>query len=200
MTRTFISLDLSEEAREALRRELRRLERALPGVRMTDPASLHLTLAFLGELDDEALAAVIALTGEVARQTPPFRLALKGLGVFGPPTSPRVIWAGVSGDTRRLLALQRRLADALEAQGYPREQRPFAPHLTLARLSRPLDEAAYLRLRGLLESKAPQPTRWPVAEVQVMRSELAAAGARYTALSIAQLTGETKRDGAERDT
>ena len=200
MTRTFISLDLSNEAREALRRELRRLERALPGVRMTDPASLHLTLAFLGELEDEALATIIALTGEVARQSPPFRLALKGLGVFGPPTSPRVVWAGVGGDTRRLLALQRRLADALEAQGYPREQRPFAPHLTLARLSRPLDEAAYLRLRALLDARAPQSANWPVAEVQVMRSELSALGARYTALSIAQLVGERPRADTQPDT
>ncbi len=187
MTRVFIALDLSETARETLRRDLRRLARALPDVRFVDPASLHLTLAFLGELEDDALATVIALTGEVARQTAPFALALAGLGVFGAPAAPRVIWAGVGGETHRLLALQRRLADALAAQGFPREQRPFSPHLTLARLKRPLDDAAYLRLRAQLDGPAPQTTRWRVADLRVMRSDLAATGARYTALSVAPL-------------
>jgi RNA 2',3'-cyclic 3'-phosphodiesterase len=199
MTRTFIALDLSEAARAALRGELRRLTQALPDVRFVDPASLHLTLAFLGELDDETLAAVIALAGEVARHAAPFELALAGLGVFGPPAAPRVVWAGVGGETRPLLALQRRLAAALEAAGFPREQRPFAPHLTLARLKRPLDTAALQRLDRLLASSdstsgsgAP---RWRVADLRVMRSELAAAGARYTALSVAPLMG---RSGASR--
>ncbi len=193
MTRTFIALDLSEATRVALRGELRRLARALPDVRFVDPANLHLTLAFLGELDDETLAAVIALAGEVARHAAPFELALAGLGVFGLPTAPRVIWVGVGGETRALLALQRRLAAALEAEGFPREQRPFSPHLTLARLKRPLDAAARQRLDNLLASPAStaasQATRWRVADLRVMRSELAATGARYTALSVAPLTG-----------
>ncbi|HEX8995085.1 MAG TPA: RNA 2',3'-cyclic phosphodiesterase [Ktedonobacterales bacterium] len=189
MTRTFIALDLSEAAREALRRELRRLARALPGVRFVDPADLHLTLAFLGELDDDALGAVNALTAAVAQETAPFRLALNGLGVFGPPASPRVVWAGVGGETRRLIALQRRLADALEQRGFPREQRPYSPHLTLARIARPLDEAAYQRLRLLLDGPAPRPTRWQIDDVRVMRSEKATSGPRYTPLSISPLAG-----------
>lgn len=198
MTRTFIALDLSEAAREALRRELRRLARALPDVRFVDPASLHLTLAFLGELDDDTLAAVVALSNDVANMAPPFELALADLGVFGPPAAPRVIWAGVGGEMHRLLALHARLADALAAQGFPREQRPFSPHLTLARLKRPLDLAARQRLDTLLAKPTPnpsagsatRPTRWRVDDLRVMRSELAATGARYTALSVAPLAGE----------
>lgn len=190
MTRTFIALDLSETAREALQREIRRLASALPDVRFVDPDSLHLTLAFLGELDDEALARTITLADEVARPARPFELALSGLGVFGPPSAPKVIWAGVGGDMRALHGLQRRLADALETQGFPREARPFSPHLTLARLKRPLDDAAYTRLRAALAGPAPRTTRWPVSELRVMRSELATDGARYTALSIARLAGE----------
>lgn len=196
MTRTFIALDLSEAAREALRRELRRLAQALPNVRLVDQASLHLTLAFLGELDDDALAAVIQITSDVARPSAPFDLTLTGLGVFGPPSAPRVIWAGVGGETRPLLALQQRLADALEAHGFPREARPFSPHLTLARLKRPLDDAAYLRLRGLLAGPPPRrTTRWRVSDLRVMRSDVAADGARYTALSVAPLEG--KRDASK---
>jgi 2'-5' RNA ligase len=190
-TRTFIALDLSHTARETLRRELRRVERTLPGVRLTDPADLHLTLAFLGEQDDDALATIIALTADVARQGAPFMLALRGFGVFGPPHAPSVLWMGVGGETRRLIALQRRLADALEAQGFPREQRPYAPHLTLARLKRPLDEGAFQRLSALLAGPKPPATRWRVDDIRVMRSERTAVESRYTALSIAPLAGET---------
>lgn len=197
MTRVFIALDLSEAAREALRREERRLARALPDVRFAAPEDLHLTLAFLGEVDDAALAQVIALCGEVASHAAPFELALAGLGVFGPPHAPRVIWAGVGGETPRLLALQRRLADALEALGFPREQRPFSPHLTLARLKRPLDDTAAQRLRTLLAGPPPAPTRWRMDDLRVMRSDLAASGARYTALSVASLAGDPHAGGGE---
>jgi 2'-5' RNA ligase len=189
MTRIFIALALSDAARETLRREVRRLARALPDVRFAAPDDLHLTLAFLGEVDDATLAQVIALGSDVASHSRPFELALAGLGVFGPPHAPRVVWAGVGGETPRLLALQHRLADALEALGFPREQRPFSPHLTLARLKRPLNDATAQRLRAVLAGPPPAPTRWRVDDLRVMRSDLAATGARYTALSVAPLAG-----------
>lgn len=194
MTRIFIALALSDAARETLRREERRLARALPDVRFAAPEDMHLTLAFLGEVDDATLAQVIALGGEVASHARPFDLALAGLGVFGPPHAPRVVWAGVGGDTQRLLALQRRLADALEALGFPREQRPFSPHLTLARLKRPLDDVAAQRLRAALVGTPPAPTRWRVDDLRVMRSDLAATGARYTTLSVAPLASGPRTD------
>jgi 2'-5' RNA ligase len=198
MTRVFIALHLSDDARAALGRELRRLGRALPGVRLSDPASLHLTLAFLGEIDDATLAAVIALTGEVARATPPFHLALGRLGIFGPPEAPRVVWAGVGGELPRLRALQRRLSEALEPLGFPRDPRPFSPHLTLARIKQTLDEVTTLRLHRLLADKAPPPTRWRVAEARVMRSELAAAtGSHYTVLSVALFADPAARRGGD---
>ena len=193
LTRVFLALDLSATARDALRRELRRLARALPTVRLADPADLHLTLAFLGELDDAALAAVTAVASEVAQGTAPFHLALARLGVFGPPTAPRVIWVGVGGETGRLLALQRRLADALAAQGFPREQRPFAPHLTLARLKRPLAAEERQRLGALLAGPTPRLARWQARDLRVMRSVLSATGARYTPLHIAPFAGEPSR-------
>jgi RNA 2',3'-cyclic 3'-phosphodiesterase len=192
MARIFIALALSDAARETLRREERLLARVLPDVRFATPDDLHLTLVFLGEVDEATLAQVIALVGEVASHARPFELSLAGLGVFGPPHAPRVIWAGVGGDTQRLLALQRRLADALESLGFSREQRPFSPHLTLARLKRPLDDAAAQRLRATLAGPPPAPTRWLVDDLRVMRSDLAATGARYTALSVALLAGGSR--------
>lgn len=192
MTRVFIALDLSDDARAALGRELRRLARALPGVRLSDPASLHLTLAFLGEVDDATLAAVSALTGEVARETAPFHLALGRLGVFGPVEAPRVVWAGVGGELPRLRAFQRRLVDALEPLGFPRDPRPFSPHLTLARLKQAPMSGAARHLAKLLDGRPPAPTPWQVTEARVMRSDLSTTGASYSVISVAPFTDEAQ--------
>lgn len=189
MTRVFIAIDLSDDARAALGRELRRLARALPGVRLSDPASLHLTLAFLGEVDDATLAAVIALTGEVARETAPFHLALGKLGVFGSREAPHVVWAGVGGDLPQLRAFQFRLTEALEKLGIPRDPRPFFPHLTLARRKQAPMSGDTRHLAKLLDGRPPAPTPWRVTEARVMRSDLSTTGASYSVLRIAPFAG-----------
>lgn len=193
MTRVFIALDLSDAARAELGRALRRLARALPAARVSELASLHLTLAFLGEVDDATLAVAIATTGEVASATAPFHLALGKLGIFGPREAPHVVWAGVGGELPALRALQRRLTDALEPLGFARDPRPFAPHLTLARLKAPPGPAAARGLATLLTARPPAPSRWQVAEARVMRSELAATGARYSVLGVAPFAGAAAR-------
>lgn len=185
MTRTFLALDLSDEARGALRSLLRRVAAAVPSARVVNADDLHLTLVFLGELADDTLAAVIELTRLTAAIYTPFTLALDRMGVFGPPHAPRVIWTGVDGDLRDLVTLQRNLADGLELLGFPRESRPYSPHLTLARINHPLSATELPRLTALLAESAPRRVRWTVAEARVMRSETSQTGPRYSLLSAA---------------
>jgi RNA 2',3'-cyclic 3'-phosphodiesterase len=185
MTRTFIAVDLGDEARAHLQREVARLGRALPGVRWVDPAKLHLTLAFLGELDDERLAAAEAAALEAARAVKPFTLEVAGLGIFGPSHAPRVIWAGVGGNVRRLAQLHDALAAALAARGFVREERPFSPHLTLARLGAPLSGPEASRLASLLDPPGQRRDAGaPIAveHLSVMKSELRRPAAVYTCL------------------
>ena len=190
MTRTFIAIELTDQAREALRREIARLRAALPSVRFADPAGLHLTLTFLGELDEARLAEAIAATEDVALATSPFALSIAGIGTFGGAKAPRVIWAGVVGDIAVLLAVQSHLARALEARGFVLEARPFAPHLTLARLKNRPDAEASRQLAALVRA-APNSagTTLPVAALSVMKSELRPDGARYTRLREVPLGG-----------
>lgn len=181
-TRTFIAIELGDAARAALARTITSLARELPGVRFVEPASLHLTLAFLGDLDEAQLEQATQATAAAAQLSAPFALSVVGLGSFGPPHAPRVIWAGVGGNLRALTATQRALADELAARGFAREERPFAPHLTLARLKRPLDADAQGRLAQRLA--APAPTGAPIAarELSVMKSTPLPAGAMYSRL------------------
>jgi 2'-5' RNA ligase len=191
LIRTFVAVDLGDEARAHLTREIARLGRALPGVRWSDPANLHLTLAFLGELDDERLAAVGAAAEAAALAVKPFTLEVAGLGSFGPAQAPRVIWAGLGGNLQRLGQLYEALDAALEAHGFSREARPFAPHLTLARLKAPPTAGEAQRLASLLRDGGTGSRRTgapiPVDHISVMKSELLRPAARYTTLHAIRL-------------
>lgn len=191
MTRTFIAVRLPDDIRARLALQIDSLKPHLPAsVRWVAPQSLHLTLAFLGELGDAQLAAAEQATAVAAREGAPFTLTLTHLGSFGPARSPRVIWAGVSGDISALGNLQGRLAAELELRGFPREDRPFAPHLTLARIKEPLPPNDSRDLPDLLRSTpAGEDVSWQVHELCVMKSELERSGVRYTCLHAYPLEG-----------
>jgi RNA 2',3'-cyclic 3'-phosphodiesterase len=182
MTRTFLALELPDAVKNTLRRQIERLGRAVPEVHWVNAESLHLTLAFLGEINDAQLAAATESAAAAAGAHTPFTLRLDGLGTFGPARSPRVVWVGLAGDKTQLARLQATVADELEARGFPREQRPFAPHLTLARSKKPLSEAA-LNTLTRFQSEPPPKLAWQADAISVMNSDLLRPAARYTALS-----------------
>jgi len=196
MTRTFIAVELSEEAHRHLRNEIRRLAQTLPRLRWVEPASLHLTLAFLDELDDGQLKTASQIALEVAQTTKSFTLTIGTLGIFGPAYSPRVIWAGVDGHLQRLVDLQSRLATRLASSGFPPDDRPYSPHLTLARIKERLTDQELIVLRRLIptsptaraKQSASSPLNdastpnIPVEHLSVMKSELLRTGPRYTRL------------------
>lgn len=182
MTRTFLALELPETIKAVLRRRIERLAHALPEVRFVDVAGLHLTLAFLGELDNAHLAAATEAAEEAASAHAPITLRLARLGTFGSARSPRVIWVGLAGEVAQLGALQSTLANALAARGFPREARPFAPHLTLARIKKPLSDDLLAALARLQGEPAPD-AAWQADALSVMKSELLRPAALYTALS-----------------
>lgn len=187
MTRTFIALDLDDPTREALVRLSRRLARAMPTARVAAPETLHITLAFLGELDDDRVADATQATRDAAGESAPFWLAPGRIGIFGPEGAPRVIWVGIGGQVGRLHALQRRLSHALAARGFALDGKAFSPHLTLARLNAPPGEAAMLRLRALRSEPPIRSDAWLIESVRVMRSDLAPGGARHAPLAIVPL-------------
>jgi len=152
----------------------------LPALRWVDPAGIHLTLAFLGELDDDQLAQAMLATRTAAALCAPLSYRLSALGTFGPARQPRVLWVGVSEPTGALHRLYQSLARALEQQGFPREQRPFSPHLTLARITSPLPPVQLQVLQELLSRYQLSSLQAHVSHISVMKSELSRSGARYT--------------------
>lgn len=187
MTRTFIALEMDVEQQRFLDRIIRQGKHLLPDLRWVEAEGIHLTLAFLGELDDAQLAKANAAATEAATLTQSFTYQLSGLGTFGPPRQPRVLWMGISEVAGILQALHRALALALEQQGFVTEKRPFAPHLTLARIKSPLTPEQAQILQQIIARSQIQSPAYRVAHLYTMKSELTPAGARYTCLQASPL-------------
>lgn len=195
MTRTFIALEFDASLRRYLDELMHRMAQDLPGLRWVDPAGIHLTLAFLGELTDEQLAKAMQASEGAVQQVAPFTLRLSHPGIFGSPRQPRVIWMGIEEPSGRLIKLHRVLNQELERHGFEIENRPFSPHLTLSRIKAPLSNQEQQRLQRLLadtQIAASAPIQH-ITGVSVMKSELTRAGAKYTCLQSFPLGKDEKR-------
>ncbi|MBI1885218.1 MAG: RNA 2',3'-cyclic phosphodiesterase, partial [Chloroflexi bacterium] len=130
--RLFVAVELPPAAKEALVRLQEALRRqGLASWRWVRPEGVHLTLKFLGETPVERVPEVERAVSEAVAGTSAFEMALAEPGAFSDRRGPRVLWVGLSGDVSRLAEVQRRLEERLAATGFPREERPFSPHLTL---------------------------------------------------------------------
>jgi 2'-5' RNA ligase len=148
------------------------------------PEQAHLTLVFLGEVEDSRVPALAAAIGHDV-DVPPFDIAFSGIGMFPPRGAPRVVWIGVTSGAHQLQQLQRELAARSRAQGVTLDGRDFHPHLTLARwpASRPADR------RRVPEDPARTIARDHVDRATLYRSRLSPTGAVYTPEARANLTG-----------
>ncbi|BBH22913.1 RNA 2',3'-cyclic phosphodiesterase [Paenibacillus baekrokdamisoli] len=133
--RLFVAVPLPEKWKLILAAWCDELKQQLPSFRKwTSPEDYHLTLQFLGDVPAIHVQDISqALQEAMAAGIPPFELAIENLGLFGRPENPRVLWAGIGGDSEHLHQLHTAVAAALTPLGYPAEERAYHPHLTLAR-------------------------------------------------------------------
>ena len=176
MIRLFAAVELPESVRQ----RLVMLQGGVPGARWLGADQLHLTLRFIGEVDqnvandiDDALALIRA---------PAFVLELSGVGEFG-GKNPRALWAGIRA-SEALLPLQKKIETALQRIGLPPDESKFSPHVLLARLKSPPREkvAAFLAHHGLFASGA-----FPVDYFVLFSSHLGTGGSVYHAERVYRL-------------
>lgn len=184
--RLFAAIDLNDAARGAIARLQRRLSERLGGARSpkwVDPFRMHVTLVFLGEVADAQVPGIVEVLSS-SIDAPRFAITFQGLGVFPPRGAPRVLWLAVSQGAEALAAVHRHVVGRLERLEWTLEDRPFQPHVTLARWrdSRPSDRASALGLA----IDDPVATV-DIASVTLYQSRLSAAGPTYTALARATL-------------
>lgn len=182
--RIFYAVELPQDVRARIAAHVARLREATQAelkVSWERAEKLHLTLKFLGEIEAARVEALTRAANHVAGAAGKFELSLQEAGAFPPRGNPRVLWLGLHDDTGRLAQLQERLEAECERENFPRETRPFRPHITIARIRVP--NAAARHVAGLHRETNFPPATFDAGEVVIMRSELGAGGSRYTPLS-----------------
>jgi 2'-5' RNA ligase len=132
--RTFIAVPLAADVRDAAARARAHLAAYADRLRWVPPQHLHLTLQFLGDISPTGVVEAAAAAGAAAGADTPFSITLAGLGAFPSAAAARVVWVGVARGADRLTALAGSLAATLRDRSFSLDARPFAPHLTLARV------------------------------------------------------------------
>jgi 2'-5' RNA ligase len=187
-TRAFIGVEVGDEVRRKAVALQQQLARTGAGVKWAAADGMHVTLLFLGELDDRDILPVCRAMTKAAAAEPPFPLRVSGVGAFPTARRPKVVWGGITDGADPL----RRLYAALEAKlldlgVYRKEERDYTPHLTLGRVKGEADGFT-------LAAELPKLLAWDggraaVNEVLLYSSELRRDGPEYAVLGRAELAG-----------
>jgi len=176
--RAFVAIELPEKVRAALAREQSRFKAICehnPDIRWTRPEGLHLTLKFLGEVPSDRVLYVTAAL-QALDPFEKFEVEVRGFGFFPNAVHPRVLWAGLEPPAG-LIDLARRVEAALERLGFAPEDRPFHPHLTLARFRAPHADRALAA--ALEKTDSACLGAFEVREFFLFESRLLTGGAEY---------------------
>jgi 2'-5' RNA ligase len=186
--RVFCAIELPDRVREKLVEQIKRLREAVPEAHASwsRVENIHLTLKFIGEITQHSVEAFSNAGARTIKGFSPFSIVVEQTGVFPKHGPPRVLWIGVTDESEKLADLQARLEEECAIEGFSKEERPFNPHLTLARLRKP--QAA----RDLAEAHNTlgfEPVEVNVTELLMIRSELGSVGSKYTVISRHPLGG-----------
>jgi 2'-5' RNA ligase len=189
--RLFVAADLPPNLLEDLNHSLAPV-RARPEVksaRWTVPANQHVTLKFLGWVDEAALDGVAGTLASVAASHQPSTISLAGLGAFPSERRARVLWVGLDDPASLLAALSRDLEAAFVPLGFDAEKRAFTPHLTLARFKPPASVAGVLSEQPWVAEPS-----FEVDHLALYRSHLHPKGASYEVLGTIPLGANSKEE------
>lgn len=197
--RAFVAIDLTSGLRRQVESVQRRLMHQLAtqklerSVRWVAIHNLHLTLQFLGEIEEAQVSALTARLTAVTTRHRPLRLRIEGVGCFPSINRPNVIWCGVAGDLQALAHLQSDVAAAVRSVGVQGDDKPFKPHLTIGRTQRN-STGSQLRAVGAavaglaaLPSHASTGETDRIDEVILYKSDLTPSGPIYTRLGVFRL-------------
>ncbi len=186
--RLFIAIELPESLKREIGNLQDRLKQGGAGANWTRPEGIHLTLKFLGEVEESRVAAIEAALAATCRGTGWLQLEVMGAGAFPNTKAPRVLWVGVRGETEKLQALQAAVENAMTALEFEPEERKFSPHLTLARIKFPNPRDNWQqRIAALGEVNL---GGFKASAVSLMKSELRRDGAVYTEITRVDLAKE----------
>jgi len=178
--RVFIAIELSEEVKKGIAQVQSEMMGSTNKVKWVEPSSMHVTLKFLGEVEDKRLNNIFDATDNVAAEFIPFQVEIKGTGAFPSIGRPKVLWVGIDQGSNELIRIVNKLEEKLFSCGFPREKKKWTPHITLGRVKQ-LKDKEFIR-KVIDREKQTQGGKMQVKYITVMQSRLTPQGAIYTPL------------------
>lgn len=184
--RTFVAVELSSAVRAEAARLVDLLRPVGGDARWVEPQNMHLTLKFLGDVREEAIADVCRVVTKAAADFQPFDIKLGSAGAFPDLRRPRTLWIGITQGQQELVRLQSAVERALAKRGFPKENRDFFPHLTIGRIRESGPQMGELgqRIQTHADFAAGGST---IRDVVVFASHLSSSGPTYEPLARAPL-------------
>ena len=181
--RTFIAIDVPPAVLDTITRIQNRFKSLGLHASWVKPGNIHLTLKFLGDTDPDRIPGIQNKLTETLAPFAPFRLSLDLAGVFPNTKSPRVLWVGLKDDEETLETLQSDIEKTLESMGFPMEQRPFSPHLTLARIKSPKGKKELKDELDAVNQEGIDSHPFDAGAIHLYESQLTPKGSIYTVLA-----------------
>lgn len=187
--RTFIGVEIGEKSRIQAANFSKKLQDLDADIKWEPPHKFHVTLKFLDEILNEEVNDICLRVQRAVKDLPPFTLGLRGAGAFPSVAKPRNVWIGVGEGREEITEAARRIDLVMQEIGFPRELRPFTPHVTLGRVKRATPALA--DLSELLDQyKNIDLGKSYIQSVTVFASHMARSGSNYTVLATCPLAGE----------
>ncbi|WP_237690840.1 RNA 2',3'-cyclic phosphodiesterase [Paenibacillus caui] len=164
--RIFIAIPIPQPIQAELAKWCREQRNVLHFQKWVHDADYHITLQFLGDTDVQKIKEIAQSLEKSVKGFEPFELRLAGIGTFGRKEQPRVLWAGVQGELDRLHALHSSVTSAMSPLGFIPEDRPYSPHVTLARKCAP--EAVF----HPLSASSSVFGSWQVQDIVIYRTKM----------------------------
>lgn len=184
--RTFVAVEAGPAVRAHAARLIEQFSAAGAGVKWVAPENLHLTLKFLGDVEQQDIPRVCEAVQRAVAEIPPFEFEIRGAGAFPNLRRPRTIWLGAGRGEDQMADLAHRVDKALQKLRFPREDRRFQAHLTIGRVRTPAPELA--ELAEMLGAAADAEVgTMAVEEAVVFSSDLRPTGPVYAPLCRAPL-------------
>lgn len=180
--RTFIAIELPSEIKDSLSRLQEELKASNADVKWVEPNNIHLTLKFLGEIDDKKIEKITKIIDDTAREKNKFQMHISSLGAFPKIDFPRVIWVGVDTGDKETKGIADELEEKIAKIGIPKEDRPFSSHITIGRTRSSLNRE---KLVQDLKNKAElggEKLEFSVTKITLFKSTLTPHGPIYEVL------------------
>jgi len=181
--RTFIAIELPEEIKDSLKTLQDKLKESKADVKWVQPQNIHITLKFLGEIEERKLEKIIQIMEESVKDKGEFQVGLSSLGAFPKITSARIIWIGITRGDAGIKEIAKTLEKKLEKTGIPAEGRAFSSHITIGRVRSGLNRDTLAKnLNQFQDAFQEKELKLLVSKITLFKSTLTPKGPVYEAL------------------